>query len=239
MIVSHKHKIIFIKPRKVAGTSFEISMSKFMGEADIVTPISQKDEDLRKNRGYKGAQNFEASLLDVMRSPLLGLKDVIRFRRPRKFFNHMSAERLKCLLPERVWNNYKKISIVRNPWDCLLSSYHYSVSLGASENFSDWVQKHPYLVNVNHSQYFIQGELIVDHFLRFEHLAKDVKQLEKSISGIEGLSDLILNVKAKSDVRPKESRNNFGKFFSENEYADNLVRNKCNFEISKFGYTIE
>ena len=27
MIVSHQHKLIFIKPRKVAGTSFEIALA--------------------------------------------------------------------------------------------------------------------------------------------------------------------------------------------------------------------
>lgn len=35
MIVSHALKLIFIKPRKVAGTSLEIVFSKFAGPDDV------------------------------------------------------------------------------------------------------------------------------------------------------------------------------------------------------------
>lgn len=40
IIISHKHRFIFIKTRKTAGTSIEIFLSRFCGDNDIVTPIS-------------------------------------------------------------------------------------------------------------------------------------------------------------------------------------------------------
>jgi hypothetical protein len=43
MILSHTRKFIFIKTRKVSGTSMEISLSQFCGEGDIITPISYED----------------------------------------------------------------------------------------------------------------------------------------------------------------------------------------------------
>jgi hypothetical protein len=40
MIISHKHKFIFIKTQKTAGTSIEIYLSQQCHDGDITTPIS-------------------------------------------------------------------------------------------------------------------------------------------------------------------------------------------------------
>lgn len=39
MIISHKHKFIFVKSTKTAGTSIEVFLSTHCGPLDIVTPI--------------------------------------------------------------------------------------------------------------------------------------------------------------------------------------------------------
>jgi len=56
MIISHKHKFIFIKTRKTAGTSIEIFLSQFCGKADILTPIGE-GEELRKEQNM-ASQNY-------------------------------------------------------------------------------------------------------------------------------------------------------------------------------------
>ena len=57
-IVSYQKNFIFIKTNKTAGTSLEIALSKFCGKEDIIGPIFTQDEDLRKSKGFLGAQNF-------------------------------------------------------------------------------------------------------------------------------------------------------------------------------------
>jgi hypothetical protein len=51
MILSHRWRFIFIKGRKVAGTSVEIALSTLCGSDDIVTPITARDEVTRFRAG--------------------------------------------------------------------------------------------------------------------------------------------------------------------------------------------
>nr|NQU94592.1 hypothetical protein [Bacteroidota bacterium] len=39
MIISHKHKYIFWKPAKVAGSSVEYALQLHCGDDDVVTPM--------------------------------------------------------------------------------------------------------------------------------------------------------------------------------------------------------
>ena len=64
--MSHKYKFLHIKNGKVAVTSFELSLSNFLGENDIITPLGTPDEIDRYSRGFKTAQHFL--------KPLFGMK---------------------------------------------------------------------------------------------------------------------------------------------------------------------
>jgi len=53
VIISHKHRFIFLKTKKTASTSIEISLSRYCGENDVITPIELKDEKERKKLNLK------------------------------------------------------------------------------------------------------------------------------------------------------------------------------------------
>ena len=48
MIINHRYKFIFLSTRKTAGTSIEIALSQFCDASDIITPIAEEDEAVRK-----------------------------------------------------------------------------------------------------------------------------------------------------------------------------------------------
>ena len=56
MIVSHKHKFIFLKTKKTAGTSIELALSRLCGPADVITPLTADRRGAAT--GGRGAQNW-------------------------------------------------------------------------------------------------------------------------------------------------------------------------------------
>ena len=65
MIISHRHRFIFIKPKKVAGTSIEISLSRICGPEDVLTPLGAKDEKQRQMWANRSSQNYRLPLWDL------------------------------------------------------------------------------------------------------------------------------------------------------------------------------
>lgn len=54
MILSHKHKFIFIKTVKTAGTSIEVDLNQIFGRTDIATPISPHIEEHKPQNFKRG-----------------------------------------------------------------------------------------------------------------------------------------------------------------------------------------
>lgn len=98
MILLENPPVLFLKPRKVAGTSFEIALSKYATGHSVITPISPEDEATRKKLGYRTAQNYALSPFEVMMNRSQVLRAIYHRSRPLKYFNHISASRARSLL---------------------------------------------------------------------------------------------------------------------------------------------
>ncbi len=122
MIISHKHKFIFVKTRKTAGTSIEIVLSKICGEKDIITAIDKEDEQIRMEIGGRSPQNTLIAFKHYT------FKDWLRLLKHRKrlnFTNHMTALQIQKYTAKNVWNNYFKFCFDRHPLSKVISHYNW------------------------------------------------------------------------------------------------------------------
>lgn len=227
MILLHRHRLIFLKAVKVAGTSFEIALSGFADDpADIITPISPDDEQTRTSLGFRGPQNH----LD--RSAPVGSR--------RKFYSHIPAAEAKRLLPPLVWDSFTRISIVRNPWDRLVSGFYFSATRRGAipdlATFTDHFREAPERLTVNHRHYMIDGAEVIDRFLRYERLEEDVLALEAAIPTLSGLWDIFRQQTAKAAIRDR--RLSTAEIFRAHPLIDRLVQEQNRWDIERFGYSL-
>ncbi len=114
MIISHKHKFIYIKSNKTAGTSTEILLEKICGKDDIVTPITKRDSKTHTPRNHEN-----------------------------KFYNHMGLHEIKNNINDDVFNSYYKFVNIRNPYDREVSGYYWRTNPNKT-SFKDYLIKSIY-----------------------------------------------------------------------------------------------
>ena len=149
MIISHKHKFIYFKAKKVAGTSTEILLSDLVNDTDIVTPISKGDSSTHKPRNHNG------------------------------FANHSSPLHIKNKIGEYKFDSYFKFITVRNPFDRVVSWYFWEKSIKKlNKNFKDFVLSKGFESLGAFSDWvFLEKEFIVDGYISYENLENDTKRM--------------------------------------------------------------
>jgi hypothetical protein len=197
MILSHKHKFIFLKTKKTAGTSIEVALSKLCGDEDIITPLVGSDELLRA--GGRGAQNWRQHAWWQSPRPIWKRRMFKIAAQDYGFYNHMTAAAAKDLInDDRVWNSYFKFAFDRNPWDREVSYYHYCYRDEAGRpSFERFVNSDRRARLNNYEIYSLVGDVAVDFVGRYENLEDDLKHALSQV-GID--ADLPLP-RAKGDIR--------------------------------------
>lgn len=116
MIISHRHRFIFLKPRKVAGTSVEVALAQHCGDGDIVTPITDFDPKW----------------------------DQDQYAHPGKVWpgygRHATLERVRKKIGQPLWDDYFKFTIIRNPWDLVVSQYFWATRKDEGQDHKDGIR---------------------------------------------------------------------------------------------------
>lgn len=238
MIISHKYKFIFIKPTKVAGTSFELGVYPFLGKNDVATEITKYSPCSDSHVYSHISQNA---------------KD---------FYNHMSPSEIRLKIGDDIWNSYLKITIVRNPFDQVISRFYWDQSRKKGElqvsirsmiqtrrisfreiktlskkyieylnyDFNNLVELYDESY-INSRFYFdLEGNPICDYYIRYENLDYDYHKFCK----IVGMPYIELP-KTKSQTR--KNRKHYSFYYNQNSKVkiELLTKN----EIDFFGYKFE
>ena len=191
MIISYKYKFIFIKTARTAGTSIEVYLSKYCGPKDILTPFSLLEID-HIPRNYKGFFNPIPEIIKISQTnnkkKLKEIKKTIKdFLAKKKFEHHTPAWLVKERISGKIWKNYFKFCVERNPWDKVVSGWNwYNFKYSKKISFDEYlifckkrilaqirgVGVCPFNI-VNYTDP-LSGKVIVDKIIRYEELEKQL-----------------------------------------------------------------
>jgi len=174
MIISHKHRFIFIRTEKTAGTSVEIALSKYCGPRDVITHIGPEDELIRKKLGYRGPQNYKVPFKNYSRADWMRM---IRQRKRISFFNHAGAAFIRNHIDKNIWNSYFKFCIERNPWDKAVSWYYWRYDGKPRKPITQFIHSHELGLVKGFDLYTRSGEIVVDKIFRFEQLSLAMEEI--------------------------------------------------------------
>lgn len=180
MIVCHRHKFIFIRTRKTAGTSIEIYLSSRVGSDAIITPVSPRDELIRREFGGLAPRNYMESGLQnpVLASP--GPGPGVRF------YNHIPADQARSRLGEATWSSYFKFCVERNPWDKVVSRYWHRCRTTPRPTLDQFIRSGEAFDCVNFGLYSSHGRPLVDRIIRYEHLPSEFSDICESLGISQG-----------------------------------------------------
>lgn len=171
MLVSHRKQFIFTKTIKTAGTSIESYFEKYcMPEGEWQKSHLREEYDSETGViGYRGDDPGAS-----------------------KWYNHMSAKAIQDLIGIEIWNKYFTFTVIRNPFDKLISEFYMFAArelrlLNSKNNstteidlFRTWVKNGNAITD--RDKYVINGVECVDFFIRFEQLMDGIKYVCDRIS---------------------------------------------------------
>lgn len=227
VLVCHKHDFIFLKTRKTAGTSVEMALET------LCVPPGQKITE------YRPVQKSEYGIVGS-RGDDYKLTGLNKLRRPWDWRNHQTASFVYRMIGKKFWDQCTKITSVRNPFDRMVSHYHYVTNYhGNTETDFDSIRAA--FRNFCHSNRWsddrrivhLKDKFIIDHAVRFENMVDDLETIARKL-------DLPLETHA---LPVTKSMAKTRKKYDVPDYYDNdlieLVKKRMSWVFDHFDYPLE
>jgi hypothetical protein len=210
MIVSHSRRFIFVKTSKTAGSSLELALSKYCADGDVLTPLRPNEDALRPQIGGVRAQNYGGARRGTARL----LRQLLRRPGRPRFEQHMPAWKIRERVGEAIWNSYFKFTIVRNPFDRIVSTFYWADGWNRSHgikqhyahgDFDQFIRYHAEAINDNWPIYTQNDVPLVDFLVRYEAFEEDLAVVSQRIGLDHNLHDDMKSLRAKGDLRPRDA----------------------------------
>lgn len=262
MIISQKHRYIFLHCRKTAGSSICVSLARDLGPDDLqlsalsetqaegiaLTPRVHADalaENARHPRfsrtlALRGLRGKPARDHATKKLVLQHYREAWNEPQPQ----HAYAETIARAFPEE-WASFRKFCVVRNPWTKTVSDYFWRIKNHDNPpSFAEFVSAIERgdsmgdIVRVRYHDnwplYTIDNEIVADEVVRFEDL---VPGLTAALGRLEIPFDGWLP-RAKGSHRPKTGKKADPLSFYTPELRDTVGR-LYEREVETFGYSFD
>lgn len=234
MIISKKHKFIFLKSSRVSGTTMQFGLSTQCHEEDLISFNSNFNKIKVKVKKKFNIKNPNFFVTNIFFFPRFILKSNSSFllKKLSSFYlkylksEHIEANKVKKLLNKSDFKKYFKFTIVRNPYDQFESYFYHSKSIDfknfCKRNAVKFFSKEKKIISIN-------NKLVVDKVLKYEDGFKNIMFLKKKFNFDNNFSNYYKNNKI----------NFINKRFKKNLYDDetkNIIFNSAKFFFHKFKY---
>lgn len=193
MIASYRHKFIFVKTRKTAGTSIEYGLGPLCGPRDIIAPIGpQEDIDRAASTGVV-PRNFSRdahierrylrSVIKKRRRLLRAIWDELKVdgitsANESICTSHATSVEIKSWVGE-FWEGAFRFASERHPYEKAVSyAYFHKNPEGKpfAEHLDEVIKNHK-LGYTGHLQYMIAGKVVVHDFIKHSSLQNDLMRI--------------------------------------------------------------
>lgn len=249
-IISHRHKFIFVRPRKVAGTSLQIALSRWLAEDDVAS------HDFPMLAFDRRTDDDDFGVAPVRVTDGSGAI----------YGGHDLPDEIRKKVGEDVWAEYFKFTVLRNPWDLVVSYLH--SKFGPNYWRDVWGRRRPihFVRNVPRALrlfrlrrelvrgrreeavetilreglfsdigqipqfYFSRGEAYADYVIRFENLHQDYDEVCRRL----GLPQQDL---PKTNTLPRPKNADYRDYYT--DFSREYVSDLCRPMTAAFGYRFD
>jgi hypothetical protein len=198
MILSHRHGFIFVRARKVAGTSVEMALSTLCGGTDIVNPMIPVDERLRQGmKGFCGNYSDNPAFEKAYIQCVLNAAPEALARLPMppaNYHAHMSVRAIARRYPGSI-AGFRVICVERDPYAKVISALAMHQGFanyarlgemrGATEKMAHMFDEMEAQGGLEHLRsldlYRDESGAIVAETLRYERLTEDLDAFVRSL----------------------------------------------------------
>lgn len=171
-LVSHDHRFIFLKTQKTAGTAVEMALEPYCAEP-----------------GHQAAHFTDVKVSD---HGIIGARHRGGGVDKTNWYGHQSAAQVRDMLGEETFDSYTKVATMRNPFDKMVSYFHWkrdaSGRILKSESKAETIDTFRRYIRqanrggalerfaqVDRDVCFVDGELELDRLLRTETMEHDLQ----------------------------------------------------------------